>query len=124
MNPALTGNAFLNAVIDWVPAGMTQEGLKEATLIGPEEHGRAVSSLGTGSMIAAFDTVPFCLWVVAHQGFDYEHALWTTVSGLGDRDTTCAIVGGIVALIASIPDEWLSRCEPLPGFRPPSRPLD
>lgn len=27
---------------------------------------------------------------------DYEAALWLTVSGLGDRDTTCAIVGGIV----------------------------
>ena len=27
-----------------------------------------------------------------------EEALWRTVSGLGDRDTTCAIVGGILAL--------------------------
>ena len=37
-----------------------------------------------------------------------------TVSGLGDRDTTCAIVGGIVALSAgreSIPAEWLQARE-------------
>lgn len=24
--------------------------------------------------------------------------MWTTVAGLGDRDTNCAILGGIVAL--------------------------
>jgi len=46
------------------------------------------------------------------------------VAGLGDRDTTCAIVGGIVALIAEIPEIWLDRCEPLPGFRPPNAPPD
>ncbi len=41
--------------------------------------------------------------------------MWTTVSGLGDRDTTCAIVGGIVALHdqAVIPEEWLQAREPL-----------
>jgi hypothetical protein len=39
------------------------------------------------------------------------------VSALGDRDTTCAIVGGMVALHAgvdSIPREWLACREPLP----------
>ena len=38
------------------------------------------------------------------------------VSGLGDRDTTCAIVGGVVALACGaerIPAEWLSAREPL-----------
>lgn len=42
--------------------------------------------------------------------------MWATVSGLGDRDTTCAIVGGIVALrvgLAGLPSEWLSHREPL-----------
>ena len=46
----------------------------------------------------------------------YEEALWSTVAGMGDRDTTCAIVGGIVALSAgreSIPRAWLSAREPL-----------
>src|SRR4051812_6349887 len=45
----------------------------------------------------------------------FEEALWATVSGLGDRDTTCAIVGGILALHgnAEIPQAWLEAREPL-----------
>jgi ADP-ribosylglycohydrolase len=42
--------------------------------------------------------------------------MWTTVTGLGDRDTTCAIVGGIVVMSAgldSIPKQWLEHREPL-----------
>jgi ADP-ribosylglycohydrolase len=45
---------------------------------------------------------------------NYEEAIWTTVSGAGDIDTNCAIVGGIVALSASektMPPEWLSARE-------------
>lgn len=47
---------------------------------------------------------------------DYEACLWATVSGLGDRDTTCAMAGGIVALSAgraSIPAAWMEAREPL-----------
>jgi ADP-ribosylglycohydrolase len=74
----------------------------------------AASILGNGSGVIASDTVPFCLWCVARHPKDYTTALWMTVSGLGDRDTTCAIVGGIVALSAgreSIPAEWLQARE-------------
>jgi ADP-ribosylglycohydrolase len=42
--------------------------------------------------------------------------MWATVSALGDRDTTCAIVGGIVALKvgdAGLPEEWRSARESL-----------
>ena len=124
MKPALRGKEYLTALAAYVPEGLTRAGIEEAMRIGPEEHARAASVLGTGAQIAAFDTVPFCLWVVAHHGFDYEQALWSTVAGLGDRDTTCAIVGGIVALNAEIPEQWLDRCEPLPGFRPPNAPPD
>jgi hypothetical protein len=41
------------------------------------------------------------------------------VSPWGDRDTTCAIVGGIVAPRlgeGGIPDEWIARREPLPSW--------
>ena len=47
---------------------------------------------------------------------DFEAALWSTVSGLGDRDTTCAIVGGIVALSVGykgIPEAFSKAREPL-----------
>jgi len=42
--------------------------------------------------------------------------MWQTASGFGDVDTTCAIVGGIVALnTPELPQEWLSQREPLPA---------
>jgi ADP-ribosylglycohydrolase len=60
--------------------------------------------------------VPFSLWCASRHLDRYEEALWATVSGLGDRDTTCAIVGGIVALrvgAEGLPRDWLARREPL-----------
>jgi ADP-ribosylglycohydrolase len=74
-----------------------------------------VAILGSGNAISAQDTVPFCVWCAAHHLDDYEEALWKTVSGLGDRDTTCAMVGGIVALSTKkVPQNWLTRREPFP----------
>jgi ADP-ribosylglycohydrolase len=109
-----TGAAFLEQVLVHVPNSKTREGIEDATQIPANAHETAISALGTGYRVAAFDTVPYCLWAVAHHSASFETALWTTVAGLGDRDTTCAIVGGIVALVASIPREWLARREPLP----------
>jgi ADP-ribosylglycohydrolase len=79
----------------------------------------AVSALGNGECISAQDTVPFSLWCAARRLGDYEEALWLTVSGLGDRDTTCAIVGGIVVCFTgsgAIPGDWLRAREPLPEW--------
>ena len=69
--------------------------------------------------MTAPDTVPFALWCAARHLSNYEAALWATVSGLGDRDTTCAIVGGIVVMYAgveSIPSEWLEHREQIPNW--------
>ena len=77
----------------------------------------AVSVLGNGSRVTAQDTVPFALWSATCHLNDYEEALWATVSGLGDRDTTCAIVGGVVVMqsgLRSIPKQWLHCREPIP----------
>ena len=70
--------------------------------------------LGNGSRITALDTVPFCLWSAARTD-DFEDALWYTVGVLGDRDTNCAIVGGILASSAevAIPERWTEAREPL-----------
>jgi len=57
------------------------------------------------------------LWVAAWHSHDFAEALWQTVSALGDRDTTCAIVGGIIALQVgerAIPDAWRKARERLP----------
>ena len=68
-----------------------------------------------GWNVTAPDTVPFCLWCAAHHLNDFKTAIWQTLRGGGDRDTTSAIVGGIVApVIGEIPDDWASCCEPLP----------
>ena len=79
----------------------------------------AVSVLGNGVRVSAQDTVPFALWCAAERLSNYEEALWLTVSGLGDRDTTCAIAGGVVAMytgIEGIPQQWLKAREPLPDW--------
>ena len=78
---------------------------------------KAVFALGNGSLITCQDTVPFTLWCAANYLHNYQEALWATVRGLGDRDTTCAIVGGIVAVytgVQAFPKEWLESREELP----------
>jgi ADP-ribosylglycohydrolase len=114
-----TGPTFLEAVLPFVPPSLVHSGIVQALGIPPDDHNQAVQQLGTGARISAQDTVPYCLWCAGHHLNDFEVALWVTVSGLGDRDTTCAIVGGIVALSAGqVPLEWADRRELLPeGFQ-------
>ena len=74
------------------------------------------SQVGCGFDISAQDTVPFCLWVAAANLNDFREAMWTTARVGGDMDTTCAIVGGIVALNVGqqgIPADWRRFREPL-----------
>jgi ADP-ribosylglycohydrolase len=108
---------LLDVVLSHTPNGDTRRGLEkaislpaDASVIDAEEQ------LGSGQRVISSDTVPFSLWCASRHLDNYQEAMWTTVAGLGDRDTTCAIVGGIVALSAgraSIPAEWLSSREPL-----------
>jgi ADP-ribosylglycohydrolase len=111
---------LFDEVLDRTPEGETRDGIDKArnTSLAARVEA-AVGRLGNGSRISSQDTVPFCLWCIAKHLRDYEAALWTTVSGLGDRDTTCAIVGGVVALATeepAIPREWAERREPLEGI--------
>lgn len=104
-------------VLGHVSAGAVRDGIaRAAELPAGAPVAEAVRLLGNGSAVTAADTVPFCLWCAARHIGDYAAALWATVSGLGDRDTTCAIVGGIVALSAGeddIPADWRDAREPL-----------
>jgi ADP-ribosylglycohydrolase len=106
---------LLQVVLEYTPVGQTRRGLEQALGLPPGlSVTSAASILGNGSRITAQDTVPFALWCAARHIDHYEDALWATVSGLGDRDTTCAIVGGVVALAArekGIPPEWLEARE-------------
>jgi len=112
------GSEFLRAVLDFVPAGLTRQRIVLAMDLASDEFAEAKKRLGTGEQVSAQDTVPFCLWSAAHHLDNFEDALWWTARGLGDCDTTCAIVGGIVSLSArEIPAEWLARREALPSPR-------
>lgn len=109
--------ALFAAVLGHTPEGDTKRGIAAAAELdlGGDVDG-AVAALGNGTRVIGPDTVPFCLWCVARHLDSFEEALWTTVSGLGDRDTTCAIVGGILALrpaAGEIPSAWLEAREPL-----------
>jgi ADP-ribosylglycohydrolase len=115
-----TGNreadALFETVLTHTPSGQTREGIERARALAPDgDVQSAVRTLGNGSRATSQDTVPFALWCAAQKLDSYAEALWLTVSGLGDRDTTCAIVGGIIASHPAciIPKAWVESREPL-----------
>jgi len=116
----LHGAAFLDVVLPWVPASVVRERIEKAQRFPPDTPTWKVGlAVGNGSQISAQDTVAFCLWCAAHQLDDFVAAVWRTADGLGDIDTNCAIVGGIVAARVGqigLPAAWLARREPLPGW--------
>ncbi len=74
------------------------------------------SQVGNGIEISAQDTVPYCIWMAAAFLEDYSEAMWTAARVGGDIDTTCAIIGGIVAMNVGadgISDQWRRNREPL-----------
>jgi ADP-ribosylglycohydrolase len=114
------GAAFLDQVIDAVPASTVRDKLLAARAIPAESPiWEVVRQLGNGSGVTAQDTVPYVLWCAAHWLDSYPEAIWRTASGLGDIDTNCAMVGGIVTSYTGqegIPVEWLRRRESLPAW--------
>ncbi len=111
---------FLDLVLPLVPDSIVRAKIAQAKKLIPGTSVRlAIAALGNGSGISAQDTVPFTLWCAGEHLDDYEEALWLTVSGGGDCDTNCAIVGGIVAAytgVEGIPQEWIESREPLPNW--------
>jgi ADP-ribosylglycohydrolase len=110
---------IFDTVLRFTPDSETRARIEQASNLPlTYEVQTAVSALGNGSQISSQDTVPFTLWCAARHLGMFEEAMWTTVSGLGDRDTTCAIVGGIVCANPNtvVPPEWLAAREPLEHF--------
>ncbi|MFC6012534.1 ADP-ribosylglycohydrolase family protein [Nocardia lasii] len=110
-DPPMRGIHFLDAVAAHTPSGPVRDKIRQARLI--TDSTAAATELGVGHHTSALDTVPFCLWIVAHHAPDFAAACWTAAAAGGDIDTTCAIVGGI---LAAAPPTWLARCEPLPDW--------
>lgn len=101
-------------VLRYTPPGLVRDGLLRARPFRgtPEQAARL---LGSGRQVTAQDTVPFCLWCASRYRDSYVECFWATLAGGGDRDTNCAITGGLVALATDdLPAEWLARREPLP----------
>jgi len=111
---------FIAEVLDSTPPGRVFDGLQRARALARQDVVEfAAYQLGNGSLVAAHDTVPFVIWSAARRLDDFEDAIWRTIEGGGDVDTTCAMVGGIIAARVGtpcIPDEWLRRREPLPTW--------
>lgn len=107
---------LFDTVLRHTPDSETRAGIEQASAFPLEnDAGTAASVLGNGSRVTSQDTVPFSLWCAARHLGQFEEAMWCTVSGFGDRDTTCAIVGGILAasLDTRVPDAWVAAREPL-----------
>lgn len=104
---------FIENVVSELPDSDTKSKIKKSLSVPYNYHIKTVKSiLGNGSKIMAQDTVPFCIWCAAHHLNDFEAALWKAVSILGDRDTICAIVGGITVMSTEeIPITWNSAVE-------------
>ncbi|GAB4192134.1 MAG: ADP-ribosylglycohydrolase family protein [Roseiflexaceae bacterium] len=117
---APSGATLLDLVLPYVPDSEVRSRIGRALNLSPgapPQTGAAV--LGSGFEISAQDTVPFAIWCAASYLNDFEAALWHTVGGLGDIDTTCAIVGGIVALSVGpngLPAGWRDQRESLPAW--------
>lgn len=109
---------WLSRVRPYLPAGRVRDRVDHAASLPVATTVRAAArALGSGLEIAAFDTVPFCLWSAARHADDFREALWQTVTPPGDRDTTCAIVGGILGARVPVPEEWRRARERLTYVR-------
>ncbi|MEU9558460.1 ADP-ribosylglycohydrolase family protein [Streptomyces fumanus] len=119
--------ALLDGVIALVPAkSAVGAGLRRARdMLDYGDADTVAAVLGCGRRTSAHDTVPFALWSAARCLGDYERGFWTTALVGGDVDTTCAIVGGVIASegAGAPPAEWVARTEALPDWLAPQGPV-
>ncbi len=112
---SLSPEEFTRGIIEYLPETDTKSKIKKSLSIPYSYHIETVKGiLGNGSKIMTQDTVPFCIWCAANNLNDFEEGLWKAVSVLGDRDTICAIVGGILIMSTderNIPKNWMDSVE-------------
>ncbi|GAB2615232.1 ADP-ribosylglycohydrolase family protein [Streptomyces capparidis] len=116
-------SALLGEVLDHVPRSAVHMGTRRARdMLDYGDVATVAAVLGCGRRTSSQDTVPFALWAAARHLGDFREAFWTTARAGGDVDTTCAIVGGIVAAAPAghPPAAWAERTEPLPEWVPAS----
>ncbi|MER7313687.1 MULTISPECIES: ADP-ribosylglycohydrolase family protein [Streptomyces] len=116
-----TPEALLDGVVALVPRSAVGAGLRRARdMLDYRDAGTVAAVLGNGRRTSAHDTVPFALWSAARSLGDFEEAFWVTAQAGGDVDTTCAIVGGVVASgpAGAPPAQWAADVEALPDWLP------
>ncbi|GAB3501884.1 ADP-ribosylglycohydrolase family protein [Emticicia fontis] len=110
-----TEQAFLQQIYDELEDSDLKSKVNKAiSLEGDYSIETLVYALGNGIKMTAQDTVPLALWCASRYLTDFEKGLWKTVSALGDRDTICAMVGGILIMSvdeSTIPTTWLDSVE-------------
>ncbi|MEU2737129.1 ADP-ribosylglycohydrolase family protein [Streptomyces sp. NPDC007095] len=114
-----SAEALLDGVVALVPRSAVGAGLRRARdMLDYGDTATVAAVLGCGRRTTAHDTVPFALWSAARALGDYEEGFWSTAQVGGDMDTTCAIVGGVIAAgkAGAPPGEWVERTESLPGW--------
>ncbi len=106
---------FIDEVVKWVPDTDTKSRILKSKAVPYNYHIETVRTiLGNGTNMIAQDTVPFAIWCAAYNQSSFDEALWKAVSVLGDRDTICAIVGGITVMSTEeslIPNAWRKAVE-------------
>ncbi len=111
---------LLAEVAGRLPESDVRSGLRVASRLPEDTSVRHASVvLGSGRQISAQDTLPFALWAAARQLDSLPEALWHTLGGWGDMDTTCAIAAGVVAArtgLDDVPAAWFAAREPLPEW--------
>lgn len=113
---------LFDVCLEGTPAGAVRDGIELAART-PESTPLpvVVEKLGNGREVSAQDTVPFTLWVAHRHSNDLKEALWTAVSAFGDRDTTAAIIGGVLGALLGpegLPRDWVSKREGITDWIP------
>ena len=106
---------FIYRILNELPDTDTKSKIKKSLSVPYSYNIETVKTiLGNGSKIMVQDTVPFSIWCAANNLKNYREGIWKAVSILGDRDTICAIVGGIIMMSTeddAIPNEWIESVE-------------
>lgn len=114
-NETITPIEFINKIVAELPDTDTKSKINKSTSVPYSYNIETVKTiLGNGTKILVQDTVPFSIWCAAHNLGNMEEAIWKAVSILGDRDTICAIVGGITIMTTDedkVPKEWVNSVE-------------
>ncbi len=106
---------FVDIILSYLPDCDTKSKIAKTKNVMPNYHIETIKTmLGNGTQMTAQDTVPFVIWCAGHYLCDFESALWKAISILGDRDTICAMVGGITIMSSKkekIPQNWINSVE-------------